>query len=282
MLFQTIAEATGYSFAWLQEHGPRIAVLLALGLVVSWSGRAAVGRFQRRLEGQTLEGGTGAVSLHRTTTLVGIAASVLRATVWGVILLMILGELGFDLGPLLAGAGVVGIALGFGAQSLVKDFLAGFFILLENQFGVGESVDLSVTGGSVAGRIEALTLRSTAVRGSDGTLTAVPNGNIQFAANRSRGVGRVVVEVTVPSDLDVSEVRRRLDGVVGALRSDAQLQARLASGPETVDIESRTDELLVTVAAETRPSRRDEVEAEIRRRLERELDPRRTVVADDR
>src|SRR5919109_203804 len=144
MLFQNAREPALYTVDWLKEHGPRIGVLLALAALVSWLGRAIVRRFRRRLEGGSGSIGlTTAVSLHRTTTL--------------------------------AGAGVVGIALGFGAQSLVKDFLAGFFILFENQFGVGESVEISATGGTVTGRVEALTLRSTAVREDDGTVSVVPN-----------------------------------------------------------------------------------------------------------
>jgi small conductance mechanosensitive channel len=220
---------------------------------------------------------TAAVSLHRTTTLVGIVASAVRVVVWTVVGLLVLDELGFSLGPLLAGAGVVGIALGFGAQSLVKDFLVGFFILFENQYGVGESVELSATGGAVAGRVEVLSLRSTSVRGTDGTLSVVPNGNIQFAANKSRGLGELTVAVKVPTELDTGEVRLRLDQVVEELKRDGRLQGRLAAGPEVASVEPADGEgVVVKVRAATRPSRREEVQNVIRSKVEQELRPARS------
>jgi small conductance mechanosensitive channel len=189
----------------------------------------------------------------------------------------VLGEIGFDIGPLLAGAGIVGIALGFGAQGLVKDFLAGFFILLENQFGLGETIELSVTGGTVGGRVEALTLRSTSIREDDGTLAVVPNGNIQFAANKSRGLGELTVDVQVPTDLDTDEIKVRLDEMVEDLKQDDRLRGRIASGPVAAGVESAEgDEVTVKVKAATRPSRRREVEKVIRTKVEQGLRPPRT------
>src|SRR6266542_462780 len=163
------AEPALFSLAWLRNHGIRIALVVALAVAVSCLGNMAVRRFRRRLEGS--QGATIAVSLQRSATLAATLTSAIRTLVWSVAILTVLGELGFDLGPLLAGAGVAGIALGFGAQSLVKDFLAGFFVLLENQFGVGEMVELNVVGGTVTGRVETMTLRSTSIRHRDGTLS---------------------------------------------------------------------------------------------------------------
>lgn len=272
MLFQNAREPALYTLDWLKEHGPRIGLLIALAVLVSWLGRLAVRRFRRRLEGAGDV--TAAVSLHRTTTLWGILASAIRVTVWTAVVLMVLGEIGFDIGPLLAGAGIVGIALGFGAQGLVKDFLAGFFILLENQFGVGETIELSVTGGTVGGRVEALTLRSTSIREDDGTLAVVPNGNIQFAANKSRGLGELTVDVQVPTDLDTDQIKVRLDEMVEDLKQDDRLRGRIASGPFAAGVESADgDEVTVKVKAATRPSRRVEVEKVIRSKVEQGLRP---------
>jgi moderate conductance mechanosensitive channel len=275
MLFQAAREPAIFTLDWLKGHGPRIGLLIALAALVSWLGRLAVRRFRRRLEGSGDV--TAAVSLHRTTTLVGILASAIRVTVWTAVVLMVLRELGFDIGPLLAGAGIVGIALGFGAQSLVKDFLAGFFILLENQFGVGETVELSVTGGTVPGRVESLTLRSTSIREDDGTLAIVPNGNIQFAANKSRGLGELTVDVQVPTDLDTDEIRVRVDELVEDLKQDDQLRGRVASGAVAAGVESTDgDEVTVKVKTATRPSRRGEVEEVIRAKVEQGLRSPRT------
>ena len=108
---------------------------------------------------------------------------------------MVLGELNVNLAPLLASAGIAGVALGFGAQSIVRDALSGFFILLENQFGVGTWSRCRRPADPVSGKIEALTLRVTALRAFDGTLHIVPNGNIQVVSNKSRGWARAIVDV---------------------------------------------------------------------------------------
>jgi moderate conductance mechanosensitive channel len=278
MLLQTTQEPAIWTLEWLKDHGPRIGLLIALAVLVSWLGRVAVRRFRRRLEGSgDTVGLTAAVTLHRTTTLVGIVTSAIRVVVWTVVVFLVLDELGFNLGPLLAGAGVIGIALGFGAQSLVRDFLAGFFILFENQYGVGETVELSATGGAVAGRVEVLSLRSTSVRATDGTLSVVPNGNIQFAANKSRGLGELTVDVKVPTQLDTGEVRLRLDQVVEELKRDGRLRGRLAAGPEVASVEPAEEQgVVVKVKAATRPSRREEVQNVIRSKVEQELRPARS------
>jgi small conductance mechanosensitive channel len=278
MLLQAAQEPAIWTIEWLKEHGPRIGLLIALAVLVSWLGRVAVRRFRRRLEGTgDTVGITAAVSLHRSTTLVGIVASAIRVVVWTLVTFLVLGELGFNLGPLLAGAGVVGIALGFGAQNLVKDFLAGFFVLFENQYGVGETVELAATGGAVSGRVEVLSLRSTSVRAPDGTLSVVPNGNIQFSANKSRGLGELTVDVNVPTDLDTDEVRLRVDEAVEELKTDGRLRGRVAAGPVVEEVKSADeDSVVVKVKAETRPSRRQEVERVIRSKVEQELRPSRS------
>jgi moderate conductance mechanosensitive channel len=255
-----------FSLDWLKVHGPRIGVLILLAVALSWLASLAMGRFRRRLESSpeaTVE-----LNLQRVTTLAGIIASTVRVVVWTVVGLMLLGELGLNLAPLLAGAGIVGLALGFGAQSLVRDFLAGFFILLESQFAVGDSVELSAVGGNVIGRVHAITLRTTSIRSGDGTLSVIPNGNIQISSNKSRGRGEVTVEVAIPAAGSDEEIREQLEGLMVELRGDDYLSRRISSGPELADMESGDEgQVLVRITAETRPSRRDEVENELRRRI---------------
>jgi small conductance mechanosensitive channel len=125
----------------------------------------------------------------RAQTLGGVAASAIRIIVWTFAGLFLLGELGLNLGPLIAGASVVGVALGFGAQTLVKDFLAGFFILAEDQYGVGDAVVVGGETPNVSGVVEEVSLRITRLRGEDGTVWFVPNGDIRKVGNRSRQSG---------------------------------------------------------------------------------------------
>jgi moderate conductance mechanosensitive channel len=253
------------SVDWLKSHGPRLAILILFAVLVSRLASMAVRRFRRGVEGSSLA--TTQLSLQRTTTLAGIVASTVRVTAWTVVALMLMGELGLNLAPLLAGAGVAGLALGFGAQSLVRDFLAGFFILLEDQYAVGDSVELTAVGGSVVGKVDHMTLRTTSVRAADGTLSVVPNGNIQLVANRSRGLGQVTVEVRVPLGEDVEQVRRRLSELLAELRTAPDLQPLVNSGPVPVSVEPDGDEMVLTVSAETRPSRREDVERELQARI---------------
>src|SRR5207248_4698135 len=218
------------SLDWLRTSGVRILIIVAVAIGLSRIGTLAIRRMRRKLDASP--SATGAINLRRTTTIVGTLSSTLRVVIWTIVGFLVLGELGVDLGPLIAGAGIVGVALGFGAQSLVRDFLSGFFILLENQFTVGDAVELTtdVSAVKVLGRIEALTLRATCVRAEDGSLNVIPNGNLHIVTNRSRGQARVVVEVRLARAQDLDEVRRLLDALCHEIRRDERIAARLFSG----------------------------------------------------
>lgn len=119
---------------------------------------------------------------QRADAIGGVMRSVATAAIWSVALLAALSELGINLAPLIAGAGIIGVALGFGAQSLVKDFLSGIFMLIEDQFGIGDVVDV----GEATGTVEGISLRTTRMRGVDGTVWHVPNGEIRRVGNKSQ------------------------------------------------------------------------------------------------
>ncbi|HVM12450.1 MAG TPA: mechanosensitive ion channel domain-containing protein, partial [Actinomycetota bacterium] len=121
---------------WLLSNGVRILVILVVAFLVSWIARQAVRRMQRRLEGA--DSVTQAIDIQRATTLTQSLSYLIRLVIWSLAILMVLDQFEVNLAPLIAGAGIAGVALGFGAQSLVRDFLSGFFILLENQFGIGD------------------------------------------------------------------------------------------------------------------------------------------------
>jgi small-conductance mechanosensitive channel len=160
---------------------------------------------------------------QRATTLGDVVAGVVRTAVWSVALLVVLDELGINLAPLLAGAGVAGLAVGFGAQSLVKDVISGLFILLEDQYGVGDVVTL----GDASGTVEDVTLRVTRLRAFDGTVWFVPNGEIRRVGNSSMEWSRALIDVVVARDAD-------LDAVRAALLHEAQAFAATPEGAATV------------------------------------------------
>lgn len=254
-----------WSLAWLRTHGVRIGVVVLLAVLLSWLGGLGVRRVRRRLEGPV--DATRQVNLKRAATLGAIMANVVRVVVWTVAVLTVLAEVGINLGPLLAGAGIAGVALGFGAQSLVRDFLAGFFVLLEDQFAVGDYVEIVAVGGTVRGRVEGLTLRTTAIRQDDGTLSIVPNGGMQVVSNKSRGQGRVTVEVRIPREEDPGEVERRLDELLEELRRSPEVRRLVSAGPWKVAVEPVDEEVSIRVAGEARPYRREQVEQELARRI---------------
>ena len=139
----------------------------------------------------------------RASSISGVVGGMAGVIIWVIALITVLGELGIELGPLIAGAGIAGVALGFGAQSIVKDFLAGLFVLIEDQYGIGDTVDL----GEAVGTVQQITLRKTVLRAQDGTVWHVPNGEVQRVGNKSQIYSVAIVDVTVAysSDIDRGE-----------------------------------------------------------------------------
>jgi len=186
---------------------------------------------------------------------------------------MILRELDVDITPVLTATGIAGLAVGFGAQTLVKDVINGFFILLENQYDVGDLVTLRIEGGiDVDGWVRTVTFRSTEVERDGGMVEVVSNGKIVSALNRSRGRGRLQLEVRVPSEADVGRVREELDRTLREIREDRRVARTFYTGPELDRREADGVEFL-TIRVETRPERREEVERALRQALDRRLRP---------
>ncbi len=173
-------------------------------------------------------------SASRARTIGQVLKSVSTAVVFGVAALLVLGELGIDLGPLLAGAGIAGVAIGFGAQSLVKDFLSGVFMLLEDQYGVGDIIDV----GEATGTVEAVTLRSTRLRDVEGTVWHVPNGEIRRVGNKSQQWARALIDVGVAYGTDVREAERVILDVANELRRDPKWERIMLADPEVWGVES--------------------------------------------
>jgi small conductance mechanosensitive channel len=181
---------------------------------------------------------------------------------------MLLKALGVDITPIIASAGIAGIALGFGAQTVVRDALSGLFIFIEGQYDVGDTVDLTTAAGSVSGTIEGLTLRTTAVRQYDGSLSMVPNGVIEITNNRTRGWGRAVVDVSVALDEDTDHVRDVLEELLDELDGQPPLNEWLRQPPQVLGVTQLTDVAqVIRIAAETVPSHRVDAERLLRAKV---------------
>ncbi len=190
---------------------------------------------------------------RRIQAVFSLGRSLLRAVVITVALLMILDLLGLNLGPLLTGAGILGIVVGLGAQSLIRDLLAGLIIVLEGPFGMG---DLIRTAG-VSGKVERITLRATYVRDVDGTLHVVPNSMLGVISNLSRDWARVIVDLPVPRGTRLEELQEALEQAARALREDPELGRGWLEPPAVAGIEAIGESaFIVRVEAKTRPADR--------------------------
>lgn len=203
----------------------------------------------------------------------GTIASVLRSTTSVVILtvavIVILGELGISLAPIVASAGILGLAVGFGAQSLVSDVIAGMFMLLEDQYGVGDWVDV----GDASGEVEVVGLRVTQVRDGNGVLWFVRNGEIARVGNHSQDWARVILEVPVAYDEDIDRASHLLTETAGELGGDPRYQDAILEEPEVWGVSSLSREAVVLqVAVVTAPLQQWGVARELRRRIKAAFD----------
>ncbi len=262
---------------WLRDVGlPILLTVVAAGLATLIL-RVIVRRFQRKLEQAPHLSEAG--NLQRAATLAHALSATVVVIVWVLAAMLILNYLDVPLAPFIASAGIVGVALGFGAQSIVKDTLTGFFILLENQFGVGDTVEIRTPANPILGRVEWLTLRATALRAYDGTLHIVPNGNIVLVSNKSRGWARAIVDTAIAYGQDPEQVRELLDELFDELRvelrNDPQMKGWVMDGPSVLGIETTSDTgVVIRAVAETRPSKKADVERILRARITRRLTER--------
>jgi small conductance mechanosensitive channel len=277
-MWMTLAQAAAARFSseWWLTVGVSLGLILLVAVIVNVLAR----RYVRRLEQRAAELAEGTEreklrQARRRATVANLLLSTFQIVVWSVVVMIILTSLGVNLGPLLATAGIAGVALGFGAQTIVRDTLSGFFILAENQFDVGDTVELQTAAEPVSGTVEALTLRITTVRAFDGTLNIVPNGNILVTSNKTRGWGRAIVDLRLPYDQDVDQVRDILTELFDEIREVPPFEGALREGPDVLGIVQLTDAAeILRVVAETIPSKRWEIERVLREQMTNRLTQR--------
>jgi small-conductance mechanosensitive channel len=258
------SDFTARTAEFLLERPLAIALILVGAVVVSRLGSSFARRSVESLVNRSTLTRASVRSAARARTLAGVAASLVRIAVWSIAVLLVLDKVGINLGPLLAGASIVGVALGFGAQSLVKDFLSGFFILAEDQFGVGDVITVSDTTGTV----EEVNLRITRVRGADGTVWFVPNGEIRKVGNSAKDWSKALVDIVVPEDADLNAATAAMEAEALRLKDDPAWSDAFVDPPEVLGVEAvGTDGVTLRVAAKTDPDHRARVARELRARI---------------
>jgi small conductance mechanosensitive channel len=195
--------------------------------------------------------------------------SIVTGIVLAIVITMVLAEVGINVGPIIASAGIIGVALGFGAQSLVSDFLSGIFMIFEDQYGVGDVVDL----GEAVGTVEAVSLRITRVRDVNGTVWYVRNGEIVRVGNQSQNWARTVLDISVAYDEDLAKVQRVLREVAHDLWEDDDFKGVVIEEPEVWGVEALTpDGVTVRVTLKTAPLEQWRVAREMRQRIKARFD----------
>ncbi|HEY0016196.1 MAG TPA: mechanosensitive ion channel domain-containing protein [Longimicrobium sp.] len=251
----------------LAETGGRI-----LGaVVVAWMCYWALILVLRRIEQSMASSATGTISAQeqRTRTLISLLRSVGVVLIAVVLVFMVLNALGVQLGPLLAGAGVLGLAVSFGAQSLVKDVISGLFMLFENQFGVGDVIRIE----GVSGAVERMTLRVVVLRDVHGAVHIVPNGQITKVSNLTRSWSRAVLDVAVAHSEDPDRAMAVLREVGEELYQDPEWKPLLVEPVQVPGIENLTDAAVtIRVMAKTLPLKQWDVARELRRRIKLRFD----------
>ncbi len=251
-----------------------IVGLVVLGVVLRWVLHRVVDRVTRKAEEGLLPDRLAHLAtdperrIQRTRTVASLLKSIISGVVVAVIGTMILSEY-VDIGPILASAGILGVALGFGAQSLVKDFLSGIFMIFEDQYGVGDVID----AGEASGTVEAVGLRVTRLRDVNGTVWYVRNGEIVRIGNQSQNWARTVLDVNVAYDEDLTQVRRILEEVAHGLWEDEEFQGVVIEEPEVWGVEAlMPDAVTVRVTLKTAPMEQWRVARVMRERIKARFD----------
>jgi moderate conductance mechanosensitive channel len=228
--------------------------------------------FKERVQNSAFLESTGLMSERRNqraATIGSVLRSAVSFTIFVIATLLVLDDLGVSLAPFIAGTSIVGVALGFGAQNIVKDFLSGIFMMLEDQYGVGDTIDFEKANGIV----EAVGLRTTRLRDVNGTVWYVRNGEVVRVGNKSQGFARVVLDVPIDARADVAKASHAILNEAEHMRAEQDWSAVFLGDPELQGVESMTrEETVIRLVARTRPGEQFRIARELRRRIRERLD----------
>jgi small conductance mechanosensitive channel len=245
----------------------RIGLVLILGALLIWLLNRAANRLERLMrERSDLLPSDGQ---KRLETLQNVVRYIVFMLIAMIILTIVLHELGIDLAPLFAGAGIAGIVIGFGSQSLVKDFLTGIFVMLENQYRVGDWVKV----GEASGSVQKVTLRITRLRDGDGNLHVIPNGQVTHVINYTKDWARAVLDVGVAYGEDVDRVMEVLEDIGREMAADEKLAPSITEPLEVMGVQALADSaVLIRIRFKTDPDARWRIQREMRRRVKNRFD----------
>jgi small conductance mechanosensitive channel len=255
---------------WLDAHAVAIFIILAAALALHVIGKRLIGKAVRRMvmldavlpSEKRIEG-------KRQETLIRIFEGLFVVILWVVALMMALSEAGLPIGPMLAAAGVGGLALGFGGQYLIRDLITGAFIIIENQYRVGDVICVE----TICGEVEDITLRKTTLRDMDGVVHHIPHSELRIVSNRSRSYSRVNVDIGVSYAADLDRVEEVVNRVGRELAGDPAWKELVREEPRFNRVEELADSaVVIRVTGDTAPGEQIRVAGELRRRLKQAFD----------
>ena len=255
---------------WFIQHGINILVIILVSYIVY---RILKLILPRMVESSVKARGKGRKAktelAKRTQTLTSMLSSIIGAIIITIALFSILEDAGIPIAPLLAGAGIVGIAVGFGAQHLIRDFLNGLFILLEDQYNKGDVVKIA----GIAGQVEDITLRRTTLRDLDGLVHSIPNGEITTASNYTKGWSRVNLDISVSYRENLDHVIEVINRVCDTLASDKDFKAKIIKTPQVLRVSNfGASGIDIKIVGDTQPLTQWEVTGELRKRIKEAFD----------
>ena len=253
---------------WLLNHGVRIFIILIVGGVLWFILRRVLKPIVRRTMARTKGESRRGID-KRVDTLTGVFTGVARVAVLVIVLLLILSELDINIGPILAGFGIAGVAVGFGAQYLIRDLIAGVFVIMENQYRVGDVAKIA----DITALVEDITLRKTVLRDLDGVVHHVPNGEIRTASNYTRHFSRVNLDIPVAYGTDLDHAIEVMNRVGMELAEDKDWKSRIVTPPQVLRVNNLGDSGIdIKMLGDVKPSEQWAVMGELRLRMKKAFD----------
>jgi small-conductance mechanosensitive channel len=259
----------GKMIEWFKLHGIRIAITLVMGGVIYLVFQRLVPRFVKRTIAAQMVGKPTLEAKKRTHTLSSVIRNSIGILIGFVVLFTILAEIGVNIGPALASLGVVGFAVGFGAQSIIKDIINGIFILMENQYSIGDVVK----AGGVSGLVEEVNLRRTILRDLDGVVHYIPNGEINLVSNCTKDYSRVNLDITVGYNVDLNGAIKVINETCDKLAKENDWQGKIIKTPQVLRIDKLGESGIdIKILGDTQPLEQWAVTGELRKRIKEAFD----------
>ncbi len=264
------ASITGEAIqAWFLDHGLTVLIIIVVGIVFWIVLKQAMPPLVRRVMTRPRGGESREGLRRRAETLQGVFLGIVRIIIVLLVVFMILSEMNIDIGPILAGFGVAGIAVGFGAQFLIRDLIAGIFILMENQYRIGDVAKVA----DVVGVVEDINLRKTVLRDMDGIVHHVPNGEIRVASNYSRHFARINLDISVGYGTDLDFAIETINRVCKEMADEERWKQRLRSVPSALRVNKLGDSGIdIKVVGDVQPLEQWNAMGELRLRIKKEFD----------